>query len=100
MDDAVMERFLEIFDEQQSWSVSRRHARRTGVMIFLHPRKDRDWVTGVKWDPELFIRQKDGFDGYSPMAWRRDFVEKVTSLGYVPNLDEMPSVEDISLRNL
>lgn len=94
MDDEVMERFLEIFDKQQGWTVSRRHARRAGIMIFLHPKKEEDWVTGVEWDPELFIRQKDGFDGHSPMAWRRDFVDKVVSLGYVPNLEEMPSAKE------
>lgn len=60
-------------------------------MIFLHPKKDHDWVTGVSWDPELFVRQYSyGFEGHSPMAWRRDFVEKVVALDCLPNLEDMP----------
>lgn len=100
MDEAVIRKFVEIFDRDQDWSKSRRHARRAGLMIFLHPKKDEDWVTGVRWDPDLFVRQPalkecdTSFEGYSPMAWRKDFVEKVVALGCVPDLESMPSVCD------
>ena len=87
MDDAVVRKFVEIFNRDSDWRTCHRQARRTGMMIFLHPRKYEDWVTGVKWDPKMFVLDREG-----PMAWRRDFVEKVTSLGYVPNLEDMPGV--------
>lgn len=88
--DPLMERFLDIFEMCEGWGRSRGDARRAGLMIFLHPKKDQDWVTGVMWDPNLFIRQNEGFDGHCPMAWRRDFVEKVVALGYVPDLESYP----------
>lgn len=89
--DALIRKFLDIFDRDQDWSRSRRFARRAGVMVFLHPRQEEDWVTGVKWDPDVFVRQPahEG-NGTTPIAWRRDFVEKVVALGCVPNLEEMP----------
>lgn len=89
--DAMMRRFLDIFDRDEDWSRSRRHARRAGVMVFLHPRQGEDWVTGIKWDPDVFVRQP-AHNGRAtlPIAWRRDFVEKVVALGCVPNLEEMP----------
>lgn len=99
MDQAVIDRFVDIFNRDQDWSRSHRLARRAGLMIFLHPKKDEDWVTGVKWDPAVFVRQPKkgdpvGFDGHSPMAWRRDFVEKVVALGCVPDLEEYPPVNE------
>jgi hypothetical protein len=97
MDKAVIKKFVEIFGREGDWSKSHRFARRAGIMIFLHPHKDHDWVTGVKYDPDLFVFQTPegvGFDGHTPMAWRRDFVEKVVALGGVPNLEEYPSVRE------
>jgi hypothetical protein len=97
MDEALMRKFVEIFHKDSDWSRSHKMARRAGIMIFLHPRKDEDWVTGVRWDPELFVRQPGGegsFEGYNPMAWRRDFVEKVLMLGFVPDLGEYPPVKE------
>lgn len=90
MDDALIDRFLEIFDRDQDWSRSRRHARRAGLMIFLHPKKDKDWVTGVRWDPALFVRQPMHKSENSPVAWRRDFVEKVVAMNGVPDLEQYP----------
>ena len=96
MDDAVIRKFVEIFNRDSDWSVCHRQARRAGLMIFLHPKKEYDWVTGVRWDPKLFVVQPSvgdmspGFDGHSPMAWRRDFVEKVVALGCVPDLEALP----------
>lgn len=89
-----MRRFLKIFDDQNGWSVSRRHARRAGIMIFLYPDGVRDWLTGVRWDPEVFVLQRNESGLLGPAAWRRDFVERVTSLGYVPNLEEMPDAAE------
>lgn len=100
MDKAVIKKFVEIFGREGDWSKSHRFARRAGLMIFLHPKKDHDWVTGVRWDPDLFVvqpRMSDidaGFDGHSPMAWRKDFVEKVVALGCVPNLEEYPPARE------
>ena len=97
MDDALVRKFVDIFNKDEDWSRSHRLARRAGIMIFLHPQKDRDWVTGVKYDPELFVfqlREGVGFDGHTPMAWRRDFVEKVLALGCVPNLEEYPPARE------
>lgn len=97
MDDAMMKKFIEIFNRDSEWSRSHKMARRAGMMIFLHPNKDEDWVTGVKWDPELFVRQPGAdvsFDGSTPMAWRRDFVERVVALGFVPDLESFPKVSD------
>lgn len=99
MDEAVIRKFVEIFCRDEDWSRSHRLARRAGLMIFLHPKKEYDWVTGVRWDPDLFVvqpRQENsvGFDGSTPMAWRRDFVEKVVALGCVPNLEEYPPVNE------
>jgi hypothetical protein len=93
----MMRKFCEIFHRDSDWSRSHKMARRAGLMIFLHPRKDEDWVTGVRWDPELFVRQPGGdvsFEGNDPMAWRRDFVEKVLMLGFVPDLGEYPPVKE------
>lgn len=97
--DSIMKKFVEIFNRDEDWSRCHKHARRAGLMIFLHPNNDKDWVTGVKWDPDLFVRQPRiddgvGFEGHTPMAWRRDFVEKVVALGGVPNLEDYPSVSD------
>lgn len=96
MDDAMMEKFIKIMDRDCDWDRCYKMARRAGIMIFLHPSQDRDWVTGVKWDSELFVRHPiDGemaFEGYCPIAWRRDFVEKVLVLDSVPNLAEMPPI--------
>lgn len=99
MDDAMMEKFVEIFNRDEDWSRSHRLARRAGIMIFLHPKKEEDWVTGVKWNPDLFVRQprkgdRVGFEGHSPMAWKRDFVEKVVTLGCVPDLEDCPPVRE------
>ena len=98
MDEAVIRKFVEIFNRDEDWSKSHRLARRAGIMIFLHPKKDHDWVTGVRWDPDLFVRQPrlDGvsFDGSTPMAWRKDFVEKVVALNGVPNLEEYPPARE------
>lgn len=98
MDDALVRKFVEIFNRDEDWSRCHAQARRAGLMIFLHPKKDHDWVTGVRWDPEVFVRQPKmnelytGFEGHNPMAWRKDFVEKVVFLGYVPNLEDLPSL--------
>lgn len=93
-----MERFIKIMERDSDWDRSYKMARRAGLMIFLHPSEDKDWVTGVKWDPEVFVRQPfnegTSFEGYCPMAWRRDFVEKVLVLDSVPNLEEMPAVNN------
>lgn len=99
MDEAVIKKFVDIFNRDSDWSRCHKEARRAGLMIFLHPKKDHDWVTGVRWDPELFVVQPRmdksvGFDGSTPMAWRKDFVEKVVALGCVPNLEEYPSVKE------
>jgi len=98
MDDfEMMQKFREIFHRDSDWSRSHKMARRAGIMIFLHPRKDEDWVTGVRWDPELFVRQPGAdvsFEGNNPMAWRRDFVEKVLMLGFVPDLSAYPPVKE------
>lgn len=88
-----MERFLEIFSRDEDWSRCRRNARRAGLMLFLHPKRDEDWVTGVRYDPDLFVFQPNcSFEGHTPMAWRRDFVEKVVALGGVPDLESLPGV--------
>lgn len=95
--DAVMNKFVEIFNNNDDWSKSHRLARRAGLMIFLHPKKDHDWVTGVEYDPNIHVVQPKGdpgFDGHHPMAWRRDFVETVVALGYVPNLESYPPVKE------
>lgn len=99
MDDALVRKFVEIFNKDEDWSRSHRLARRAGIMIFLHPKKDHDWVTGVRWDPDLFVRQpianeSVAFDGSTPMAWRKDFVEKVVALNGVPNLEEYPPAKE------
>lgn len=99
MDDSVISKFVEIFNRDGDWSRSHKNARRAGLMIFLHPKKEYDWVTGVHWDPELFVLQPYkgnglAFDGHSPMAWRRDFVEKVVALGCVPDLEKYPPVNE------
>jgi hypothetical protein len=91
---ALMQKFREIFHRDSDWSRSHKLARRAGIMIFLHPKKEYDWVTGVRWDPELFVRQPGAeisFEGNNPMAWRRDFVEKVVALGFVPDLESLPA---------
>jgi hypothetical protein len=95
--DAVMKRFVEIFDRDSDWSRSHMLARRAGLMIFLHPKKDHDWVTGVEYDPNIHVFQPagdPGFEGHVPMAWRRDFVETVVALGYVPNLEVYPPAKE------
>jgi hypothetical protein len=102
MDEALIGRFVDIFERCGDWSRSHRHARRAGLMIFLHPKKGYDWVTGVRWDPKLFVVQPrmneigTSFEGHSPMAWRRDFVEKVVALGFVPDLESLPSVKEVA----
>jgi len=90
-----MRRFMEIFNRDSDWSRSHKLARRAGLMIFLHPNKERDWATGVGWDPELFVRSPI-YSGSSdsPMAWRRGFVEKVLALGFVPDLESLPKASD------
>jgi len=89
-----MQKFREIFHRDSDWSRSHKLARRAGIMVFLHPKKEYDWVTGVRWDPELFVRQPGAeisFESNNPMAWRRDFVEKVVALGFVPDLESLPA---------
>ena len=89
MDDALIRKFLDIFERDQDWERSRRHARRAGLMIVLNPHRDHDWVTKIVYDPEIFIRQfNTGF------AWRIDFVERVLALDGVMNLEELPSVQE------
>jgi hypothetical protein len=93
----MMLKFRDIFHRDSDWSRSHKIARKVGLMIFLHPRKDEDWVTGVKWDPELYVRQPGAdvsYEGNNPMAWRRDFVEKVLALGFVPDLESYPPVSE------
>ncbi len=87
MDDAVVRKFLDIFEREEYWERSRRHARSAGLMIVLNPYKDHDWLTGVRYDTNAFVTQSG-----TCMAWRIDFVEKVIALDYVPNLEELPSV--------
>lgn len=98
MDHEVMRKFVQIFCGGDDWDKSHKLARQAGLMVFLHPRKDEDCITGVKWDPESFIRQSSyegigiAFEGNHPIAWRRDFVERIVSLGYVPSLEGMSSL--------
>ena len=87
-----MLKFVEIFNRDSDWSRSHKLARRAGLMVFLHPNKKMDWVTGVRWDPRLFVRNPPIYG--LPMAWRRDFVERVLALGFVPDLDSMPRASD------
>lgn len=90
-----MRRFMEIFNKDSDWSRSHKMARRAGLMIFLHPNKERDWVTGVVWNPDLFVRSpthRGSSEG--PMAWRRDFVERALTLGFIPDLESLPKVSD------
>jgi hypothetical protein len=97
MDDAVMRKFVEIFARDNDWSRSHRLARRAGLMIFLRPKKDHDWLTGVFYDPEVHVIQprfEPHFEADTPMAWRRDFVERVVAMGCVPNLEDYPPVSD------
>jgi len=103
MDDAVVRKFVLIFmrPTYEEWTRSSVHARRAGLMLFLYPDRERDRVTGISWDPDLFVIQPkmnnlpSEYNVKSPIAWRRDFVEKVVALNYVPNLEELPSVRRI-----
>jgi hypothetical protein len=57
MDDAVVRKFLDIFEREEDWERSRRHARRAGLMIVLNQYKDHYYLTGVRYDTKAFVTQ-------------------------------------------